>query len=71
MALIWSKQSTGMPVQVRSSTAASNPLSVCVLDIDIQKNEPRVKLHEQVRQGRGWRRKQYTGARGRWVAKET
>ena len=48
MALIWSKQSTGMPVDVRSATSAKGPLSMCVLDIDIQKNEPRVKLHEQV-----------------------
>ena len=48
MALIWSKQSTGMPVEVRSSTSASGQVSLCVLDIDIQKNEPRVKLHEKV-----------------------
>ena len=48
MALIWSKQSTGLPVEVRSATSSSKPVSVCVLDIDIQKNEPRVKLHEQV-----------------------
>ena len=48
MALIWSKQSTGMPIEVRTSQSASKPLSTCVLDIDIQKNEPRVKLHEQV-----------------------
>ena len=48
MALIWSKQSTGMPVEVRSATGANKPVSACVLDIDIQKNEPRVKLHEQV-----------------------
>eukprot|EP00965_Chrysotila_dentata_P199567 6179461-Pleurochrysis_carterae.AAC.4 len=34
--------------QVRSSTSASGLLTVCVLDIDIQKNEPRVVLHERV-----------------------
>ena len=39
MALIWSKQSTGMPVEVRSATAPTRPISACVLDIDIQKNE--------------------------------
>ena len=48
MALIWSKQSTGMPVEVRSATAASGQLSVCCLDIDIQKNEPRVRMLEKV-----------------------
>ena len=47
MALIWSKQSTGMPVEVRSSTGHQKPLSVCV-DIDIQKNEPRVKVREHM-----------------------
>ena len=55
MALIWSKQSTGMPVEVRSSTSPNKPLSACVLDIDIQKNEPRVKLHEQVENVDGMR----------------
>ena len=54
MALIWSKQSTGMPVEVRSATSPKKPLSACVLDIDIQKNEPRVKLHEQVENATGW-----------------
>ena len=55
MALIWSKQSTGMPVDVRSSQGASKPISVCRLDIDIQKNEPRVQLHEQTPNEQGWR----------------
>ena len=55
MALIWSKQSTGMPVEVRSSTGAQKPLSVCVLDIDIQKNEPRVKVHQQMPNDGGMR----------------
>lgn len=55
MALIWSKQSTGMPVEVRSAQSASKPVSMCVLDIDIQKNEPRVKLHEQRPNEAGWR----------------
>eukprot|EP00964_Phaeocystis_antarctica_P120567 scaffold84286_cov63-Phaeocystis_antarctica.AAC.11 len=35
MALIWSKQSTGLPVEVRSATGPDKLLSVCVLDIDI------------------------------------
>ena len=48
MALIWSKQSTGMPVEVRSAQSETKQLSTCVLDIDIQKNEPRVKVHERI-----------------------
>jgi len=55
MALIWSKQSTGMPIEVRSSTSASGPVTVCVLDIDIQKNEPRVQLHEKIENTSGMR----------------
>lgn len=55
MALIWSKQSTGMPVEVRSSTSPNKPVSVCVLDIDIQKNEPRVKMHEILENAEGMR----------------
>ena len=55
MALIWSKQSTGMPVEVRSSQGATKPLNVCVLDIDIQKNEPRVKVHQQMPNDGGMR----------------
>jgi DNA topoisomerase-6 subunit B len=55
MALIWSKQSTGMPVEVRSATSPTKPFSACVLDIDIQKNEPRVRLHEQLENTSGMR----------------
>ena len=49
MALIWSKQSTGLPVEVRSATGPDKLLSVCVLDIDIRQNEPKTKLFEQAR----------------------
>ena len=55
MALIWSKQSTGMPIEVRSSTSPNNQISACVLDIDIQKNEPRIKLHEKLDNNEGMR----------------
>ena len=47
MALIWSKQSTGLPVEVRSATAADKPLSLCVLDIDIRENKPKTTVHKQ------------------------
>jgi len=54
MALIWSKKSTGLPITVttaHSVTAAARargpPARVtrCVLDIDVQRNEPRVVSH--------------------------
>ena len=54
MALIWSRKSTGLPIAVTTAhtpTAAAGrkgpPASVtrCVLDIDVHKNEPRVREH--------------------------
>jgi DNA topoisomerase VI subunit B len=42
MALIWSKMSTGLPIDVRTSTSPSGGLSHTVLDIDIHRNEPNV-----------------------------
>ena len=40
---------------MRSAQSPNKPLSACVLDIDIQKNEPRVKLHEQLENTGGMR----------------
>ena len=42
MALIWGKKSSGLPLTIRTATAPSSPTYRVVLDIDIQKNEPRV-----------------------------
>jgi DNA topoisomerase VI B subunit len=42
MALIWSKLSTGLPIDVRSTTRAGGGVSHYVLDIDIHRNEPNV-----------------------------
>lgn len=60
MALIWSKKSTGLPIEVRSahSTEASRApsyVSRCILDIDIYRNEPAVKLHEKMANSQQWR----------------
>lgn len=60
MALIWSKKSTGLPIEVRSahSLEENHPaayISHCVLDIDIYRNQPFVKLHEKVANIKGWR----------------
>mmetsp|Transcript_37111 Transcript_37111/g.57942 ORF Transcript_37111/g.57942 Transcript_37111/m.57942 type:complete len:425 (+) Transcript_37111:85-1359(+) len=53
MALIWSKKTTGMPIEITSghSTDPAAPpafLSHIVLDIDIYKNEPRVHKQEKL-----------------------
>ena len=55
MALVWSKKSTGLPIDVLSSCSESGLVSHCILDIDIHKNQPRVLLHEQLPNTEGWR----------------
>ncbi|XP_020396619.1 DNA topoisomerase 6 subunit B isoform X1 [Zea mays] len=47
MALIWSKMSTGLPIEIKSSMKGQNYTSFCRLDIDIHKNIPHVHLHEK------------------------
>ena len=42
MALIWSKMSTGLPIEVRSARKGSPTISYYKLDIDIHRNEPSV-----------------------------
>lgn len=42
MALIWSKMSTGLPIEVRSARKGSPTISYYKLDIDIHRNEPAV-----------------------------
>ena len=60
MALIWSKKSTGMPIEIRSAHATDTKVtpanvSHCILDIDIHKNAPKVELHEKKQNTDGWR----------------
>ncbi|KAG9156216.1 hypothetical protein Leryth_021623 [Lithospermum erythrorhizon] len=47
MALIWSKMSTGLPIEISSSMKGQSYTSFCRLDIDIQKNTPHIHLHEK------------------------
>jgi len=49
MALIWSKQSTDQPIEVWSAQPGQAFISRCLLDINVQKNEPRVLAHEKLR----------------------
>eukprot|EP00904_Undaria_pinnatifida_P002598 jgi/Undpi1/12339/HiC_scaffold_5.g02015.m1 len=60
MALIWSKKSTGLPIQVLSgcstdTSEAPGFLTKCVLDIDIYKNRPSVHEHIKLPNPEGWR----------------
>ncbi|XP_052187811.1 DNA topoisomerase 6 subunit B [Diospyros lotus] len=47
MALIWSKMSTGLPIEISSSMRGQNYISFCRLDIDIHRNVPHIHLHEK------------------------
>ncbi|EOY32515.1 hypothetical protein QUC31_019381 [Theobroma cacao] len=47
MALIWSKMSTGLPIEISSSMMGQNYISFCRLDIDIHRNIPHIHLHEK------------------------
>lgn len=60
MALIWSKKSTGMPIEITSAKSLdpSKPpafVSHCVLDIDIYRNEPHVIKHTKTPNTDNWR----------------
>ncbi|KAL2940882.1 DNA topoisomerase 6 subunit B [Bienertia sinuspersici] len=47
MALIWSKMSTGLPIEISSAMKGQNFVTFCRLDIDIHRNIPHVHLHEK------------------------
>jgi len=47
MALIWSKQTTGLPIRIRSAQPKQSFVSEYALDIDIEKNEPNVHKEEK------------------------
>eukprot|EP01137_Pigoraptor_chileana_P015407 Opistho-2@71290 len=55
MALIWSKMSTGRPIEVRSATSETSQISRCVLDIDIYKNQPHIIAHDKEPNASGFR----------------
>ncbi|CAO2832917.1 unnamed protein product [Amaranthus hypochondriacus] len=47
MALIWSKMSTGLPIEISSAMKGQNYQTFCRLDIDIHRNIPHIHLHEK------------------------
>lgn len=44
-ALIWSKMSTGLPIEVLSSMKGQSYISFCRLDIDIHRYDNKEVLH--------------------------
>ncbi|KAK4534499.1 hypothetical protein CDCA_CDCA02G0524 [Cyanidium caldarium] len=67
MALLWSKMSTGLPIRICTTEDASRPLTLCVLDIDIAKNQPDVLVYERVPNAFGFRGTEVSVTiRGNW-----
>lgn len=54
MALIWSKMSTGLPIEIYSARKGSKVKSYYKLDIDIRKNLPNVHESKQLSNEDGW-----------------
>ncbi|XP_018490667.1 DNA topoisomerase 6 subunit B isoform X1 [Raphanus sativus] len=54
MALIWSKMSTGLPIEISSSMKSQNYVTFCRLDIDIHRNIPHIHLHEKKANKEKW-----------------
>ncbi|CAK0734996.1 hypothetical protein CVIRNUC_000513 [Coccomyxa viridis] len=54
MALIWSKMSTGLPIEVTSARTGQSFKSYYKLDIDIHKNEPNVHAESQKENEERW-----------------
>ncbi|XP_059281847.1 DNA topoisomerase 6 subunit B isoform X2 [Lycium ferocissimum] len=54
MALIWSKMSTGLPIEITSSMKSQNYTTFCRLDIDIHKNIPHIHVHEKRENKERW-----------------
>ena len=55
MALIWSKMSTGLPIEIYSARQGSSTRSYYKLDIDIQKNEPNIHVVKLLDNPDKWR----------------
>lgn len=54
MALIWSKMSTGLPIEISSSMRGQSYTSFCRLDIDIHRNIPHIHVHEKQENKEKW-----------------
>ncbi|XP_047955116.1 DNA topoisomerase 6 subunit B isoform X1 [Salvia hispanica] len=54
MALIWSKMSTGLPIEIFSSMKGHTFSSFCRLDIDIHRNIPHIHVHEKRENHERW-----------------
>ncbi|XP_052623305.1 DNA topoisomerase 6 subunit B [Lactuca sativa] len=54
MVSIWSKMSTGEPIEIYSSMKNENYATHCTLDVDIDRNIPHIHLHEKIGGNENW-----------------
>eukprot|EP00475_Leptophrys_vorax_P001187 TRINITY_DN10636_c0_g1_i1.p1 TRINITY_DN10636_c0_g1~~TRINITY_DN10636_c0_g1_i1.p1 ORF type:complete len:584 (-),score=132.91 TRINITY_DN10636_c0_g1_i1:1546-3159(-) len=55
MALVWSKKSTGLPIQVYSSSNSNGQISFYKLDIDVHRNRPEIITVKKLDNPNRWR----------------
>ena len=55
MVLIWSKMSTGLPMEIRSSQGSTKPITYVKLDLDLHSNSPNVHAHDKQPNEHKWR----------------
>jgi DNA topoisomerase VI B subunit len=68
MALVWSKKSTGLPIEVYSSTSTSGPVSYYKLDLDVQSNSPNILESKKIENTEKWRGTEISVIiRGKWT----
>ncbi|CAI9270094.1 unnamed protein product [Lactuca saligna] len=54
MVSIWSKMSTGEPIEICSSMKNESYATRCILDVDIYRNTPHIHLHEKIGGMENW-----------------
>jgi DNA topoisomerase VI subunit B len=67
MALVWSKKSTGLPIEVFSSANSSGLISYYKLDLNVQSNTPNIIESKKIQNPKKWRGTEISVViRGKW-----
>jgi DNA topoisomerase-6 subunit B len=67
MALVWSKKSTGLPIEVYSATSGNAPISYFKLDLDVQSNTPNILESKKIENVEKWKGTEISVIiRGKW-----
>jgi DNA topoisomerase-6 subunit B len=68
-ALVWSKKSTGLPIQVYSSSSTSGQISFYKLDIDVHRNKPNIIASHKLDNPTRWRGTEISVViKGKWTS---